>query len=108
MTYIPLSIHMPERVKELQVLQAEQATQQAWWLSKRSCVSLDGSPNRPSSPRGNPVLSHTSSKDNLQEELLEAIQSPLALDPTTSPAIVPPPVLTSTHVWKTSDSHPIK
>ncbi|KAK7692821.1 hypothetical protein QCA50_004456 [Cerrena zonata] len=106
MTYVPLSIHMPERVKELQAIQTEQATQQAWWRSKCSSISLDGSRSRPSSSRSNPLLSHTSSHDNLQEELLDAMQSPLALDPT-APSTIPPHTPVPAHAWKTSDSHPI-
>lgn len=107
MTYVPLSIHMPERVKELQALQADQAAQQAWWRSKRSCVTADGSLSRASLSRGSPLLSHTSSQDNLQEELREAIQSPLSLNPTEQSPTVPPAPCPA-HTWKTSDSHPIK
>lgn len=97
---------MPERVKELQILQAEQATQQAWWRSECSTVSLDGSCQRPSSSRGNPLLSQSPSCSNLQQELLEAMEAPLALDPANSFVAIPSEPLPA-QALKTSDTHPI-
>ncbi|CAL1707986.1 unnamed protein product [Somion occarium] len=105
-TYVPLSIHMPDHVKELQAQQAIQAAQQAWWHCRCSQTTSDGSKRTICSSRGNPLLSPSTSCVNIQDELLEAIASPLSLDPVEGP-ISAPPSPSMSKIWKTSDSHPI-
>ncbi|KAI0082002.1 phosphatases II [Panus rudis PR-1116 ss-1] len=101
--YIPMSLHMPDRVKELQIQQARDAIEQAWWYC--------GEPHRVAlyhsgvqAFHSTPLLSRPATPA-LEDDLFEAIDSPLALDltdfrPSTAPPLIHPQC-------KTSDSHPI-
>ena len=106
MTYVPLSIHMPDYVKELQARQTQHTEQKAWWPCQRQEITTKGPPDSFSSigppvilgPCGGPIPNAV----NLQQELSAAISAPLEPIPEVSTSLSQ-----SSHL-KTSDSHPIK
>jgi hypothetical protein len=89
MKYVPISVHMPDHVRQLRARQARNAaTEGSWWFSE----------NPPSKSR--PKLSSgpriTSDDIDLTQELSAAMESPLS---TNSARNTP---------YKTSETHPIK
>ncbi|KAL6308161.1 hypothetical protein BKA93DRAFT_822747 [Sparassis latifolia] len=108
MTYVPLSIMMPDQVKELQEHQARCAEQRAWWPCEKRATSQisnhsfdDDHEERPRSR--NPRLSRSTSSTDLRQELSAAMSSPLVL-PLSPPVF---PQVQSLPQMKTSESHPI-
>ncbi|KAG8833810.1 hypothetical protein FRC17_010051 [Serendipita sp. 399] len=102
-TYIPLSIQLPNHARDLRVYQSKNALKRAWW-------SCSNSPGKPANGEVNdvPVIPGGSepteiSLGELQEALSLAISSPLPL-PTSS---VPLSARERTSSAKTSESHPI-
>ncbi|KAH9924424.1 uncharacterized protein B0H18DRAFT_431688 [Fomitopsis serialis] len=99
--YVPFSVQMPERVKQLQAHQARYATRQVWWLcEKRATVSTMIADDAPGS-QAQPRLSYPSSNPDIQQELRAAISSRLV-----PPYGWPTAYLDQSSV-KTSCSHPI-
>lgn len=100
--YVPFSLQMPERVRQLQAHQARYATTQAWWLCDRrqppSMAETDDTIELENKPR----LIQSSPVSDMQEELRAAMSS----------TFIPPghcsPNAPSGASVKTSNTHPIK
>lgn len=102
--YVPFSLQMPERVRQLQAHQAQYASRQAWWLCDRtqppSIAVVDHAIELEDEPR----LMHPSSVSHMRDELQAALSS----------TFIPPrryssiPHGTTSMPVKTSESHPIK
>jgi hypothetical protein len=98
--YVPLSLHTPACIKDLQAIQAQFSKEQAWFLPEQQ-------------PSDVVLLGPTGAEEavDLQQELSEAIDAPMELDSTS-------PTISNTHlprnhcqgqsVVKTSETHPIK
>jgi hypothetical protein len=101
MAYVPLSIHMPDYVKELQARQNIYTEQKAWW----PCQKQDVKPTHSSESDGPPVLgpcgSSIPSSIDLQQAIQAAIAAPLESNPQNTN-------LPQNSQLKTSDTHPIK
>ncbi|EPT02684.1 phosphatases II [Fomitopsis schrenkii] len=101
--YVPFSLQMPERVRQLQAHQAQYASRQAWWLCDRtqppSIAVVDHAIELEDEPR----LMHPSSVSHMRDELQAALSS----------TFIPPrryssiPHGTTSMPVKTSESHPI-
>lgn len=83
MTYIPMSVHMPDHTNELKARQASY-TDKSWWLSEK--------PHN----RGRAEFYVISSDEDIAQELLAAIDSPLSKNS-----------VRNVHI-KTSETHPIQ
>ncbi|CCM00693.1 uncharacterized protein FIBRA_02732 [Fibroporia radiculosa] len=101
MLYVPFSIQMPSRVKQLQEHQARCVEQQAWWLCEKKVpvqsvvmVEVESDPLQPR-------LRRPSSSNNLQDELTAAMSESLPRN------LRPIPPMASDVQIKTSDTHPI-
>ncbi len=103
-TYIPLSINLPDHFKQLKERQALYADTEAWWLSDPELQKIDfdavisGFPPSSHSHPSYPVT-FVQASSNLQHELQSAIDTPLISSAWLS-AELPLP--------KTSDTHPIR
>ncbi|TFY79721.1 hypothetical protein EWM64_g4294 [Hericium alpestre] len=102
LTYIPMSLHLPDHFKQLQDRQALSAQERAWWISDRrftseSRAAIDervGETTLPS--QSSPVVTYRRPSLDIQNEISAAIEAPLAATATTGEL-----------PWKTSTSHPI-
>ncbi|KAI0268795.1 protein-tyrosine phosphatase-like protein [Gloeopeniophorella convolvens] len=101
-TYIPLSIHLPDHFKQLKERQASYADTEAWWLSGFQPQTTDHaavasehvlSLSHPAHP-----VTFTRASPNMQHELRSAMDSPLVPAGWLSGQLPLP---------KTSDTHPI-
>ena len=101
-TYIPLSINLPDHFQQLKERQASYASTEAWWLCEPGSqrTDFDAAPHelvpRPHSPHS---VIFTQSSLNLQHELGFAIDTPLIPSAWLSRDFPLP---------KTSDTHPIR
>jgi hypothetical protein len=102
MTYIPLSINLPDHFQQLKERQASYANAEAWWLCEPESQRID-SDVAPHELVPKPHSSHsvifTQASPNLQHELLFAIDTPLIPSAWLSREFPLP---------KTSDTHPIR
>lgn len=111
LTYIPLSIHLPDHFRELQTRQALYAQDEAWWLCDRDMASAKAqllSADRVVSTRTSTVTHvettgsvtvTTRISIDLQQELSCAIETSMW---------PPEPLLNGEPALKTSETHPIK
>jgi hypothetical protein len=101
-TYIPLSINLPDHFQQLKERQASCASTEPWWLceadSQRTDVAAPSPKLVPKLPPSRSVA-FTQASPNLQHELRFAIDTPL----------IPPAWLSGeAPLPKTSDTHPIR
>ncbi|KAI0280998.1 protein-tyrosine phosphatase-like protein [Russula aff. rugulosa BPL654] len=101
LTYVPLSINLPDHFQQLQQRQASYASTEAWWLCDPESQKADFN-IAPHEPVLKPHSSHpvvfTRASPNLQHELSFAIDTPLISSAWLSREFPLP---------KTSDTHPI-
>ena len=107
--YVPLSVQAPDFYRQLQEQQASYDTAQAWWPCTNPLYSSESSIHNPVSAESDgPTLIVPRTSIGLQEELTNAISSPL------TPQVKMPQVQHVKQAFakipfiKTSDSHPIK
>ncbi|KAH7923949.1 phosphatases II [Leucogyrophana mollusca] len=101
--YAPLSVHVPDLVRELRDRQAKYTEQTLWWPCAMSKDTIDQVPVLPAIEQrqalgtDEPELSHP----DLQQELSAAISEPLSSIPQ------PPSPIDPALQMKTSETHPI-
>lgn len=104
-TYVPLCIYMPDHFRKLQEQQAIRATQKAWWKAQEphSNVPMKEVLQDTWHSLGEkcPTLSRPASSRDMQEDLLNAMSSPLTIENRATPT------LPSDCRVKTSETHPI-
>jgi hypothetical protein len=101
-TYIPLSIHLPDHFQQLKDRQASYASTEAWWICEPEPKRADSDvappqivPRMPSSHS----VTFTRASPDLQHELQFAIDTPL----------IPPSWLSGEFpLPKTSNTHPLR
>jgi hypothetical protein len=100
-TYIPLSINLPDHFQQLKERQASYASTEAWWLCEPDSQRADSDAAPPELvPKLYPSdsVTFTQASPNLQHELRFAMDTPL----------IPSTWLTGeSPLPKTSDTHPI-
>ncbi|KAI0063697.1 phosphatases II [Artomyces pyxidatus] len=96
LTYIPLSIHLPDHFKELQARQALYADGDAWWLFERDATILTGNPTDPVL-QASPSVTITRASVDLRDQLSSAIESQIG----------PPWTAGQPPLLKTSETHPL-
>ncbi|KAL5528487.1 hypothetical protein ACEPAF_7623 [Sanghuangporus sanghuang] len=93
--YVPFSLQAPAQVRELRARQAQNSERQSWWISERSgCDTLEKFPclvaQHNSEEQGLPTMV-TGPISDISQEISAAISSQMI----------------TTHITKTSQSHPI-
>ncbi|KAA1474245.1 phosphatases II [Dentipellis sp. KUC8613] len=96
MTYVPMSLHVPEYFQQLQARQALSSQEKAWWLYDRKVMPRDELVQDAS--LSTPVVTFTRLATDLQTEITAAIEAPLAAAPRP---------FQGQAQRKTSESHPI-
>lgn len=102
MTYIPLSINLPDHFQQLKKRQASYASTEAWWLCEPEPqrTDFDAAPHKLiPKPHSSHSVIFTQASPNLHHELLFAIDTPLIPSAWLSREFPLP---------KTSDTHPIR
>src|SRR5882757_815233 len=102
MTYIPLSINLPDHFQQLRKRQASFASTEAWWLCEPESqrTDFDAAPHELiPKPHSSHSAIFTQASPNLQHELSFAIDTPLISSAWLSREFPLP---------KTSDTHPIR